>query len=244
MRGPARGMLRGVPTWKADAIADVLLGEIAAGKFRPDEILPTEHELMERFSTSRGPIREAIKQLEVHGLVEARRKRGTVAIDPRQSTSAVVLRALVREAERKGDPKLRSDVQQIRGALLTLACMLAREKAKSADLIKLRSALARLEQAPPKGRAEALEGFWSTITTIAHNDALVLLTHWYRVAMRDVPFPTDVNLEGFARSVAWIEKAPSPSRKLASLPRILALVLGSATRRSSPRATAVSRKKA
>lgn len=237
-------MLLPVPTWKADAIAEVLLEEIAAGKFRPDEVLPTEHELMERFSTSRGPIREAIKQLEVHGLVEARRKRGTVAVDPRQSTSAVVLRALVRESERKGNPKLRSDVLEIRGALLTLACMLAREKAKAADLVALRDALSLLQGAAPKGRGQALEMFWSTVTRTANNDALVLLTHWYRVAMRDVPFPTDVNFEYFEQIVAWIGQGTSKSRKLDSLPKILTLVLKSATRSRAAPKSGATRKKA
>lgn len=196
---------------------------------------------MVRFSTGRGSVREAIKQLEVHGLVEARRKRGTLVVDPRKSTSAVVLRAMVREAERKGDPKLRADVLQIRGALLTLACMLAREKATPVDLGTLQAALSFLEHAPPKGKAEALERFWSAVTTIAQNDALVLLTHWYRVAMRDVPFPTDVNLDGFARIVEWIGQATPPSGKLESLPQILALVLKSGTRRAAPGRSAASR---
>ena len=157
-------------------------------------------------------------------------------MDPRSSTSAVVLRALVRESEKKGDPKLRGDVLEIRTALLTLACTLARKRATPMDHMTLKGALSLLAQATPKHRPAALLSFWSAVNSIARNDALVLLTLWYRVAMRDIPIPSEVDLRAFERVVAWIIEPPSRSRSgEEGFSQILALVEATATRRDSSR---------
>ncbi|MDQ3614011.1 MAG: GntR family transcriptional regulator, partial [Chloroflexota bacterium] len=60
-------------------VAERLLGEILDGSFSPGSSLPSEFELVERFGVSRVVVREAIRALQVRGLVEASQgKRPTV----------------------------------------------------------------------------------------------------------------------------------------------------------------------
>ncbi|MDM0046498.1 FCD domain-containing protein [Variovorax dokdonensis] len=61
-----RGALRNkVP----DAIADALRVQIVSGHFRVNDRLPAEKDLIEQFGASRGSVREALKSLEVQGLI-------------------------------------------------------------------------------------------------------------------------------------------------------------------------------
>jgi GntR family transcriptional repressor for pyruvate dehydrogenase complex len=60
----------------ADAIIEQLVALIDSGQFRPGERMPSEQELTERFAVGRTSVREALKALQVLGLVE-RRTEGT-----------------------------------------------------------------------------------------------------------------------------------------------------------------------
>jgi len=56
-------------------IADDLRDQIADGALRPGDDVPTEAELAEKWSTSRGPIRNALAALRSEGLIETSRGR-------------------------------------------------------------------------------------------------------------------------------------------------------------------------
>jgi len=62
-------------------IADVLRGEIRHGVYPPGSLLPIEHELAERFNTSRQTVREALRVLDERGLILRRAGKGTLVID-------------------------------------------------------------------------------------------------------------------------------------------------------------------
>ncbi|OIQ89995.1 pyruvate dehydrogenase complex repressor [mine drainage metagenome] len=65
-----------VPSSRRPKRADLIVAEvkrwIMAGQLAPGDRLPNEKELMERFACSKGTIREALKSLEVQGLVRIR----------------------------------------------------------------------------------------------------------------------------------------------------------------------------
>lgn len=56
-------------------IADDLRRRIASGEFAPGQDVPTEAQLAERWSTSRGPIRNALALLRSEGLIDSARGR-------------------------------------------------------------------------------------------------------------------------------------------------------------------------
>lgn len=54
-----------------------LVDEILAGRYRPGDRIPTEHELCERFGISRTPVHRALSDLADEGVILRQRKRGS-----------------------------------------------------------------------------------------------------------------------------------------------------------------------
>lgn len=63
-------------TAKYAVIRDWLSGRIAAGDFKDGEPLPSEHDLMGRFTVSRVTARQALEHLKKRGQIESRRGKG------------------------------------------------------------------------------------------------------------------------------------------------------------------------
>lgn len=61
-------------------IADALLADIGAGRYEVGAMLPAEAELCEQFHASRFTIREALRWLADHGVIDRRRGSGTRVI--------------------------------------------------------------------------------------------------------------------------------------------------------------------
>ena len=61
---------------KYETIADTLMAEIGSGKFAGKKSLPSEGSLAQRFSASRGTIRQALSKLCLSGVIESRRGSG------------------------------------------------------------------------------------------------------------------------------------------------------------------------
>ena len=63
---------------KWESVADELRQAICAGRIPPGGLLPRESELMAAYEVGRETIRRAVAQLAAEGLVEPRRRRGTM----------------------------------------------------------------------------------------------------------------------------------------------------------------------
>ncbi len=61
-------------------IGKILKEEIAQGKYRVGDKLPTERDISERFEVSRTIVREAIVMLEVEKLIEVKKGLGVYVI--------------------------------------------------------------------------------------------------------------------------------------------------------------------
>jgi GntR family phosphonate transport system transcriptional regulator len=72
---PARPSLR-------DEVAEALREDLALGRFRPGDRLPSEAELAARFGVHRHTLREALARLARAGLVRPRRGAGTYVLAP------------------------------------------------------------------------------------------------------------------------------------------------------------------
>ena len=59
------------------SVIEAILGDIAAGRFRPGERLPTEAELAKTFSASRSTVGRAMRELQNRGLLSRQRGSGT-----------------------------------------------------------------------------------------------------------------------------------------------------------------------
>ena len=65
---------------------------IRDGEFKPGECLPSERELAERYGVGKSSIREAVKMLQVLGVVESSQGRGTYL---RESLGPQIFRPLL-----------------------------------------------------------------------------------------------------------------------------------------------------
>lgn len=119
------------------AVTAALRQSLINGEFAPGERL-VETELAERFSVSRGPVRDALADLERSGLVELRPRKGSF------------VRVLTADDV--------SEIYSLRTALESLALRLAAERAGSgqADTVDMRTHLDALEAAHRGGERSAV----------------------------------------------------------------------------------------
>lgn len=64
-------------------LADYLREKIHSDEIKPEELMPSELELMQKFQLSRGTVRQAIQLLELEGLVERYPGKGTFVSMPK-----------------------------------------------------------------------------------------------------------------------------------------------------------------
>ena len=65
------------PVSKCDYVVEHLKDKIISGTYRDGDQLPTEPQLCEQYGVSRITIREALKKLNMMGLVDIRQGKGT-----------------------------------------------------------------------------------------------------------------------------------------------------------------------
>lgn len=87
-----------LPLWAQ--LLDDLRSRISAGEFL--ERFPTDKEMIEQYNVSRQTVREAVRRLELDGVVVRHRGRGTVLTNTRFEQQLGSLYSLFRELEDKG----------------------------------------------------------------------------------------------------------------------------------------------
>ena len=139
---------------------------IASGELAPGEALPSERKLAEQLKVGRAVIREAIRQLEVSGLVESRHGGGNyvreVTVEHLVAPIASVL---------NGVAHLRKELMEAR---LFFEPQVAREAATRAtpeDLQRLEDVIRRQEERVANGRSGAEEDaeFHDLLARATHN---------------------------------------------------------------------------
>lgn len=69
-------------------LKQLLAESITSGELQPGDLFPTEEQLQDEFQLSRTTIRQALKELEIEGLVSRYRGRGTFVTQPKIDHSA------------------------------------------------------------------------------------------------------------------------------------------------------------
>ena len=125
---------------------------IASGELGPGQALPSERKLAEQFRVGRTVIREAIRQLEVSGLVESRHGGGNyvreVTVEHLVAPIATVLNGMVHLREELVDARLLFEPQMARAAAT---------RATPEDLRGLEDIIRRQEERVANGRSGAEE---------------------------------------------------------------------------------------
>lgn len=121
---------RSKPASLSQAIVERLSGQMASGRFRPGDQLPTESELAREHGVSRTVVREAMSQLRERGLIERRQGAGTFVLTPPPRHKPLI------------DPELELTVQD----LLQLLQLRASLESESAALAALHRTPEQLQQ--------------------------------------------------------------------------------------------------
>jgi GntR family transcriptional regulator, transcriptional repressor for pyruvate dehydrogenase complex len=129
-----------------EGVAQQIQQLIVDGALKPGDRLPPERELAERFAVSRGSVRDAIRTLELVGLVVAPHGDGTVIADV--SPEAVVMplaSVLLRKRE------LISELLDVRKMIEPALAARAAERASPEEIARLEEILKRQRQKMERG---------------------------------------------------------------------------------------------
>jgi GntR family transcriptional regulator, transcriptional repressor for pyruvate dehydrogenase complex len=158
---------------------------ILDGTFAVGDKLPPERELAERLGVNRGSLREAIKSLELIGLVRTRQGDGTRVTDFMRTAGIELVSHLLLRGGDAPDLNLLGEVLEFRVTFGRECAKLAAERATPEGLERLREAMQRNE-ADGLDAAALLRGdfdFYVELAQLARNRVLVLLLNTIRGAV-------------------------------------------------------------
>lgn len=140
---------------------------IRQGKLRPGDRLPSERELADRMRVSRATLREALRALQLQGVVFSRIGAGTFISDGRSEDIARTLNRLALQ-----------DLFELRILIEPSIAALAAQRSTPLDISKLESILQKQERHlhRQKSTVEIDSAFHSTLAKATHNKGLMQIS--------------------------------------------------------------------
>ncbi len=172
----------------AEQIARQLLRSILDRTLRPGDRLPSERSLASRLGVNRASLREAIKKLEVMGLVRTRQGDGTRVLDFMSSAGVELLQHLLPVLINES-PELVRDLLEVREALGREVARLAARRCQPEDLAELRR-LVREASARPVTPQELMQHdmrLFAGLGRATHNRVVQLLMNSIQAAVAHEP---------------------------------------------------------
>ena len=193
-----------------EGVAQQIQRLIVDGALKPGERLPSERELAARLSVSRGSVRDAIRILELAGLVVPRQGEGTVVADLAPETVAAPIAAiLLRKRELIGE------LLDVRRMIEPALAARAAERATPEEIARLEVILERQSARAARGEPSVDEDseFHYQIALAAKNgvvrsvlDVLMQLLRETRARSLQAPGRPRRSLEGHRRIVEAIAR--------------------------------------
>ncbi len=159
-----------------EAVCDQVRRQVAEGSLQPGQRLPGERELAEQFDISRSGVREALRSLELAGLVEARTgANGGFFI---KSSGPEGITQAVRDMVALGQVPTAS-VTEARIELTCVAIRLACQRATEEELAAIAADTDHHAELFRKGRGSRntreLTEFYRLVAKATHNEVIVML---------------------------------------------------------------------
>ncbi|HEV8635010.1 MAG TPA: FadR/GntR family transcriptional regulator [Chloroflexota bacterium] len=129
-----------------EQVAEALRGLIAEGKLGPGDALPPERDLARQFGVSRVTVREALRTLQLVGLVETRQGGGNFVCEPSLDHVVAPLSTVLQHSRRR-----RAELLDARAVFEPAVARLAAERRSEADLAELEAILARQSERVARG---------------------------------------------------------------------------------------------
>lgn len=162
-----------------EEVANHIQDRIRSEQWRAGERLPAEAELAKEFDVSRSTVREAVRSLQMSGLLRSRTGAGTFVAE----SAPMIL--LTRElAEIMGDPDHLRDLVEARLLLEPQLAALAAEHADPTEKAALLQMVDRMEQEQDRfGLMTQGHAFHMALAAASHN---VVLNGFYQSAARQL----------------------------------------------------------
>ena len=188
----------------AEHITRSLSDEIASGRLKPGDRLPTEHFLSENFGVSRNVVREAIASLRAQGLIESRQGIGAFVAAARQPSEPL---QPVSSQLLEGDDTIRN-MFEVRAVLESQAAALAALHMTPRRLKPIQAAVERMryEGAPTSDTVNADLDFHRAVAAASGNDYLAAMIRIVLEPMRPLI------AANFARQGPMFGKIPNTAR--------------------------------
>jgi DNA-binding FadR family transcriptional regulator len=126
-------------------VAEELGRAIVGGDFVPDDALPTEAELCQKFGVSRTAVREAVKMLSAKGLISSKPRRG-IRVMPAEDWNLFDFDLLKWSLEGRPSREILIEFFQLRLAVEPEAAVLAARYASPEDKGRISAALERMRE--------------------------------------------------------------------------------------------------
>ena len=157
-------------------ICEQIRSELGAGRLKPGDRLPAERDLAEQFGVSRTAVREALRSLEVAGVVSCQRGVSGGSFirhgDPNIITQAVQDMVLLGRITTES-------LTEARIILMNDALRLACARATNVDLDAIERDIDLFEELTRSGdlprRSAHITNFYSLIARATHNEVIVML---------------------------------------------------------------------
>ena len=175
-------------------------------RLKPGDVLPPEREMAQKFGVSRSSVRDAIRSLELVGLLEPQQGRGTVVCEPSSDTLAGPLAAILVQKR-----KLVGELLDVRKIIEPPLARRAALHATAAQILEMEQILERHSEKVRRGEIAIEEDseFHYRIALAADNS----------VILRIVDVLMDMLRETRQRS---LQASGRPQKSLAGHQRILA----------------------
>ncbi len=161
-----------------EEICDRIRAQIAAGSLKPGDKLPAERELAQQLGVGRNALREALRSLEIAGIVRLQKgAKGGAFI---REGDAGRMDEVMRDMLSLGSISV-AELTESRIHIQDLVVRLACERATRADLDALAANIERTEQMTADGRyldrVECSREFYRLLAAATHNQVLAMMVH-------------------------------------------------------------------
>lgn len=150
-------------------VAESLRELIFEGKIQRGEALPPERELAKQFGVSRATVREALRTLQMWGLVEARQGGGNYVCVPSIEHITTPLATIIQH-----NRQLRDELMDARIIVEPAVCWLAAQRRTESDLAAIEAILQRQRRRVEQGELAVEEdtAFHLALAEATHNQVV------------------------------------------------------------------------